>query len=76
MTKHHHETTDQKEESVKENGLVQWYNWISYVYADVSELQFMNYGYADLDEYINDETGHFSVKLYEQVNSNRQYLLN
>ncbi|CAF1066401.1 unnamed protein product [Adineta steineri] len=47
-----------------------WYERISSIYMNVNELQFMNYGYADMDEYIDDHTGYYSRKLYEQVLAN------
>ncbi|CAF4228155.1 unnamed protein product [Adineta steineri] len=37
---------------------------------NVNELQFMNWGYADLDEHIDDNTGYYSKKLYQQVLAN------
>ncbi|CAF1082413.1 unnamed protein product [Adineta steineri] len=47
-----------------------WYEQISNVYTNVNELQFMNWGYADLDEHIDDNTGYYSKKLYQQVLAN------
>ncbi|CAF1139561.1 unnamed protein product [Adineta steineri] len=47
-----------------------WYKKISSIYTNVNELQFMNWGYADLDEHIDDNTGYYSKKLYEQVLAN------
>ncbi|CAF1503783.1 unnamed protein product, partial [Adineta steineri] len=44
-----------------------WYEQISNVYTNVNELQFMNWGYADLDEHSDDNTGYYSKKLYQQV---------
>ncbi|CAF3868594.1 unnamed protein product [Adineta steineri] len=44
-----------------------WYKKISSIYTNINELQFMNWGYADLDEYIDDNTGYYSKKLYQQV---------
>ncbi|CAF1482157.1 unnamed protein product [Adineta steineri] len=52
------------------DGLSLWYEQISNVYTDVNELQFMNWGYADLDEHLDDNTGYYSKKLYQQVLSN------
>ncbi|CAF3839123.1 unnamed protein product [Adineta steineri] len=52
------------------NQLFLWYERIASIYTNVNELQFMNYGYADLDEYIDDHTGYYSRKLYEQVLAN------
>ncbi|CAF1216376.1 unnamed protein product [Adineta steineri] len=52
------------------NKLFLWYERIASIYTNVNELQFMNYGYADMDEYINDHTGYYSRKLYEQVLAN------
>ncbi|CAF1479835.1 unnamed protein product [Adineta steineri] len=49
------------------NKLFLWYERIASIYTNVNELQFMNYGYADMDEYIDDHTGYYSRKLYEQV---------
>ncbi|CAF1459222.1 unnamed protein product, partial [Adineta steineri] len=43
-----------------------WYERIASIYTSVNELQFMNYDYADMDEYIDDHTGYYSRKLYEQ----------
>ncbi|CAF0774841.1 unnamed protein product [Adineta steineri] len=47
-----------------------WNERIASIYTNVNELQFMNYGYADMDEYIDDHTGYYSRKLYEQVLAN------
>ncbi|CAF1086118.1 unnamed protein product [Adineta steineri] len=47
-----------------------WYEKISIIYTDVNELQFMNWGYADVDEHIDDHTGYYSKKLYQQVLAN------
>ncbi|CAF1095480.1 unnamed protein product [Adineta steineri] len=47
-----------------------WYEQISNIYTNVNELQLMNSGYADLDEHIDDNTGYYSKKLYEQVLAN------
>ncbi|CAF4091649.1 unnamed protein product [Adineta steineri] len=47
-----------------------WYERIASIYTNVNELQFMNYGYADMDEYIDDHTGYYSRKLYGQVLAN------
>ncbi|CAF1006366.1 unnamed protein product [Adineta steineri] len=47
-----------------------WYEQISNVYTNVNELQFMNWGYADLDEHSDDNTGYYSKKLYQQVLAN------
>ncbi|CAF1034858.1 unnamed protein product [Adineta steineri] len=47
-----------------------WYEKISSIYTNVNELQFMNWGYADLDEHIDDNTGYYSKKLYQQVLAN------
>ncbi|CAF0990604.1 unnamed protein product [Adineta steineri] len=47
-----------------------WYKQILNIYTNVSELQFMNWGYADLDEHIDDNTGYYSKKLYQQVLTN------
>ncbi|CAF0980449.1 unnamed protein product [Adineta steineri] len=47
-----------------------WYEQVSNVYKNVNELQFMNWGYADLDEHIDDNTGYYSKKLYQQVLAN------
>ncbi|CAF0842950.1 unnamed protein product [Adineta steineri] len=47
-----------------------WYEQISNVYKNVNELQFMNWGYADLDEHIDENAGYYSKKLYEQVLAN------
>ncbi|CAF1218143.1 unnamed protein product [Adineta steineri] len=52
------------------NKLFLWYERIASVYTRVNESQFMNYGYADMDEYIDDHTGYYSRKLYEQVLAN------
>ncbi|CAF1398961.1 unnamed protein product [Adineta steineri] len=52
------------------NKLFLWYERIASIYTNVNELQFMNYGYADMDEYIDDHTGYYSRKLYEQVLAN------
>ncbi|CAF1390131.1 unnamed protein product [Adineta steineri] len=52
------------------NKLFLWYERIASIYTNVNELQFMNYGYADVDEYIDDHTGYYSRKLYEQVFAN------
>ncbi|CAF1415607.1 unnamed protein product [Adineta steineri] len=41
-----------------------------HIYTNINELQFMNYGYADMDEYVDDHTGYYSRKLYEQVLAN------
>ncbi|CAF4065936.1 unnamed protein product, partial [Adineta steineri] len=46
------------------------YQQISKIYTNVNELQFMNWGYADLDEHIDDNTGYYSKKLYQQVLAN------
>jgi hypothetical protein len=68
ITKDRHDTVEDQQVVTKENDLAQWYDWIAHIYADTKELQFMNYGYADPDEHIDGETGHYSVQLYEQVN--------
>ncbi|CAF0971108.1 unnamed protein product [Adineta steineri] len=47
-----------------------WYEKISRIYTNVNELQFMNWGYADLDKHIDDNTGYYSKKLYQQVLAN------
>ncbi|CAF1410232.1 unnamed protein product, partial [Adineta steineri] len=47
-----------------------WYEQISNVYTNVNELQFMNWGYADLGEHSDDNTGYYSKKLYQQVLAN------
>ncbi|CAF0842678.1 unnamed protein product [Adineta steineri] len=47
-----------------------WYEQVSNVYKNVNELQFINWGYADLDEHIDDNTGYYSKKLYQQVLAN------
>ncbi|CAF3497574.1 unnamed protein product [Adineta steineri] len=47
--------------------LSSWYEKFSNIYTNVHELQFMNWGYADLDEHIDDSTGYYSKKLYQQV---------
>ncbi|CAF3886038.1 unnamed protein product [Adineta steineri] len=47
-----------------------WYKKISSIYTNVNELQFMNWGYADLGEHIDDNTGYYSKKLYQQVLAN------
>ncbi|CAF1199291.1 unnamed protein product [Adineta steineri] len=52
------------------NKLFLWYERIASVYTNVNEFQFMNYGYADMDEYIDDHTGYYSRKLYGQVLAN------
>ncbi|CAF1168778.1 unnamed protein product [Adineta steineri] len=52
------------------NKLFLSYERIASIYMNVNELQFMNYGYADMDEYIDDHTGYYSRKLYEQVLAN------
>ncbi|CAF4101985.1 unnamed protein product [Adineta steineri] len=52
------------------NKVFLWYERIASIYTNVNELQFMNYGYADMDEYIDDHTGYYSRKLYEQVLAN------
>ncbi|CAF1193693.1 unnamed protein product [Adineta steineri] len=52
------------------NKLFLWYERIASIYTSINELQFMNYGYADMDEYSDDHTGYYSRKLYEQVLAN------
>ncbi|CAF1179572.1 unnamed protein product [Adineta steineri] len=47
-----------------------WYEQISNVYTNVNELQFTNWGYADLDEHTDDNTGYYSKKLYQQLLAN------
>ncbi|CAF1442458.1 unnamed protein product [Adineta steineri] len=47
-----------------------WYKKMSSIYTNVNELQFMNWGYADLDEHSDDNTGYYSKKLYQQVLAN------
>ncbi|CAF0817778.1 unnamed protein product [Adineta steineri] len=47
-----------------------WYKQISNIYKNVNELQLMNWGYADLDEHIDDNTSYYSKKLYQQVLAN------
>ncbi|CAF1264219.1 unnamed protein product [Adineta steineri] len=44
-----------------------WYEKVSSIYTNVNEVQFMNWGYADLDEHTDDNTGYYSKKLYQQV---------
>ena len=44
-----------------------WYERIAKIYTNVNECQFMNYGYADFDDIVDDNTGYYSRKLYEQV---------
>ena len=43
------------------------YEWITSTYANTDNVQFMNYGYADLDQHGDDRTANYSTKLYEQV---------
>ncbi|CAF1528486.1 unnamed protein product [Adineta steineri] len=52
------------------NKLFLWYERIASIYTSVNELQFINYGYADMDEYTDDHNGYYSRKLYEQVLAN------
>ncbi|CAF1180004.1 unnamed protein product [Adineta steineri] len=52
------------------NKLFLWYERIASIYTSVNDLQFMNYGYANMNEYIDDDTGYYSRKLYEQVLAN------
>ncbi|CAF1082295.1 unnamed protein product [Adineta steineri] len=59
-----------QQESENFDRLSLWYEQISNAYANVNELQFMNWGYADLDEHIDDNTGYYSKKLYQQVLAN------
>ncbi|CAF4084941.1 unnamed protein product, partial [Adineta steineri] len=59
-----------KQKSKNFDRLFLWNEQISNVYTNVNELQFMNWGYADLDEYINDNTGYYSEKLYQQILAN------
>ncbi|CAF0993724.1 unnamed protein product [Adineta steineri] len=59
-----------KQKSNNFDRLSLWYEQISNVYKNVNELQFMNWGYADLGEHIDDNTGYYSEKLYQQVLAN------
>ncbi|CAF4209751.1 unnamed protein product, partial [Adineta steineri] len=59
-----------KQKSKNFDRLSLWNEQISNVYTNVNELQFMNWGYVDLDEHINDNTGYYSEKLYQQVLAN------
>ncbi|CAF1420288.1 unnamed protein product [Adineta steineri] len=59
-----------KQKSKNFDRLFLWNEQISNVYTNVNELQFMNWGYADLDEHINDNTGYYSEKLYQQILAN------
>ncbi|CAF4194660.1 unnamed protein product, partial [Adineta steineri] len=56
-----------QQKSMNFDRLSVWYKQISSIYTNVNELQFMNWGYADLDEHIDDNTGYYSKKLYQQV---------
>ncbi|CAF4131963.1 unnamed protein product, partial [Adineta steineri] len=59
-----------QQKSNSSNRLSLWYEKISSIYTNVNELQFMNWGYADLDEHIDDNSGYYSKKLYQQVLAN------
>ncbi|CAF4109272.1 unnamed protein product, partial [Adineta steineri] len=48
------------------NKMFPWSERIASIYTSINELQFMNYGYADMDEYIDDHTSYYSRKLFEQ----------
>jgi hypothetical protein len=43
------------------------YEWITSTYANTDDVQFMNCGYADLDQHGDNRTANYSTKLYEQV---------
>ena len=58
---------EQQQEYENVNGLALWHERIANIYADVNELQFMNYGYADFDDHIDGSTDYYSRKLYDQV---------
>ncbi|CAF1481189.1 unnamed protein product [Adineta steineri] len=58
---------DKKNEVEEDNSVVEWYNGLAKAYPDSKELQFMNYGYAHLDQDQDAETGQCYVQLYEQV---------
>ncbi|CAF4081874.1 unnamed protein product, partial [Adineta steineri] len=58
---------EQRQSSENVDSLSFWYEWIANTYSNVDELQFMNYGYADLDEHIDDNSDYCSKQLYKQV---------
>jgi hypothetical protein len=62
-----HSTNEHQHEIVEDNKVAQWYDQIAKMYPDTPELQFMNYGYADLDEPMDADPSQHSVKLYDQV---------
>ncbi|CAF4329402.1 unnamed protein product, partial [Adineta steineri] len=59
-----------QQKSKNVDGLSLWYEQISNIYTNGNELQFVNWGYADMDEHIDDNTGYYSKKLYQQVLAN------
>ncbi|CAF4154073.1 unnamed protein product, partial [Adineta steineri] len=59
-----------QQKSMNFDRLSVWYKQISSIYTNINELQFMNWGYADLDEHFDDNTGYYSKKLCQQVLAN------
>ncbi|CAF4024647.1 unnamed protein product, partial [Adineta steineri] len=58
---------EQQQSSENVGSLSFWYEWIANTYSNVDELQFMNYGYADLDEHNDDNSDYCSKQLYKEV---------
>lgn len=62
-----HSTNEHQQKIANENETARRYDRLAQMYPDERALQFMNFGYADLDEHMDDETSQCSMKLYEQV---------
>ncbi|CAF1538682.1 unnamed protein product [Adineta steineri] len=58
---------EQQPSSEDVDSLSFWYEWIANAYSNVDELQFMNYGYADFDEHIDNDSNYCSKQLYKEV---------
>ncbi|CAF4666490.1 unnamed protein product [Rotaria socialis] len=54
----------------KSDELTMRYEWIASTYANTDDVQFMNCGYADLDQNGDNKTANYSTKLYEQILAN------
>ncbi|CAF4110085.1 unnamed protein product, partial [Adineta steineri] len=58
---------EQQQSSENMDNLPLQYESIGNTYSNVDELQFMNYGYAEFDEHIDDDIDYCSKQLYKQV---------
>ena len=53
--------------------LTQWYDQLARMYPDTQEMQFMNYGYVDMNEDSDLSITQTSMNLYEQVSGRRSH---